>query len=142
VGLTPTLVVRRRDANPVRTWMALTGLVAALGLAALGLPHADIHGPLHYLGVMDPFCGATRSVYLTMHGQLAEAVRYNPAGPLLLAAAVAVLMRAAIGWVTGYWVGARVPKRILTPVVVIAVIALEINQQLEAALLMQPWGAT
>jgi Protein of unknown function (DUF2752) len=112
VGLTPTLVVRRRDANPVRTWMALTGLVAALGLAALGLPHADIHGPLHYLGVMDPFCGATRSVYLTMHGQLAEAVRYNPAGPLLLAAAVAVLMRAAIGWVTGYWVGARVPKRI------------------------------
>jgi hypothetical protein len=139
---TQALVVRRRDATPVWTWMALAGLVAALGLAVFGLPHIDIHGPLHYLGIMDPFCGATRSVYLTMHGQLAEAVRYNPAAPVLLLAAAAVLIRAAIGCLTGYWIGARVSKRILIPVALVAVVALQINQQLHVALLTQPWSGS
>lgn len=134
-----TVVVRRFDAKPVWTWIAAAGLVIALGLAVVGLPHADIHGPLHYVGVMDPFCGGTRSVYLTLHGQLREAVRYNPAGPLLVAAAVIAVVRAAAGWLTGYWVGLHVPRRIVIAVSAVAVIALDVNQQLHATLLMQPW---
>jgi hypothetical protein len=136
----PTALVRRRDAHSVWTWIALIGLVIALLLAVLGLPPVDLHGPLHHLGVMDPLCGGTRSVYLTMHGRLRDAMRYNPAGPALVAGAVAALIRAGIGRTTGYWVGVHIPKRILIPIAVAALAALEVNQQLHAVLLTQPWG--
>ena len=138
----PTALVRRRDAYPVWTWIALTGLVIAALVAVLGLPPVDLHGPLHYFGVMDPLCGGTRSVYLTLHGQLRDAVRYNPAGPALVAGAVAVLVRAAVGRVSGYWVGIHVPRRIVIPVAVAALAALEVNQQLHVVLLTQPWGGS
>jgi hypothetical protein len=131
--------VRRHDAQPVWTWIALAGLVIAVLLAIIGLPRVDLHGPLHYLGVMDPLCGGTRSVYLTLHGHLRDALRYNPASPLLVLAAVALLLRAALGWATGYFLSVRVPRRLLIPVMVIALVALEVNQQLHAGLLTQPW---
>lgn len=133
------LVVRRHDAQPVWTWIALAGLVIAVLLAIIGLPRVDLHGPLHYLGVMDPLCGGTRSVYLTLHGHLRDALRYNPASPLLVLAAVALVLRAALGWATGYFLSVRVPRRLLIPVMVIALVALEVNQQLHAGLLTQPW---
>jgi hypothetical protein len=107
-----------------------------------GLPPVDLHGPLHYLGVMDPLCGGTRSVYLTLHGHLREALRYNPAGPLLVVAALAVLIRAAVGRLTGYWVRVRPPRRLSIAVGVVALVALEVNQQLHVALLTQPWGGS
>lgn len=138
----PSALVRRRDAYPVWTWIALIGLVIAVLLAVLGLPPVDLHGPLHYFGVMDPLCGGTRSVYLTLHGQLRDAVRYNPVGPALVAGAAAVLIRASVGRATGYWVDVHMPKRILVPVVVAAMAALEVNQQLNAVLLTQPWGGS
>jgi uncharacterized membrane protein YfcA len=138
----PTALAWRRDAHSEWTWIALTGLVIAALLAVFGLPQVDLHGPLHYLGVMDPLCGGTRSVYLTLHGQLRDAVRYNPAGPALVAGAVAVLVRAAVGRVTGYWVDVHIPKRILIPVALVALAALEVNQQLHAVLLTQPWGGS
>jgi hypothetical protein len=71
-----------------------------------------------------------------------DAVRYNPAGPALVAGAVAVLVRAAVGRVSGYWVGIHVPRRIVIPVAVAALAALEVNQQLHVALLTQPWGGS
>lgn len=137
--LTPVFV-RWRDAQPVWTWIALAGLMIGVLLAVFGLPPVDLHGPLHYLGVMDPLCGGTRSVYLTLHGHLNDAVRYNPAGPVLVLAGVTVLFRAAIGWSTGRWIGVHVPRRIVIPVVVVALVALEVNQQLHVALLTQPWS--
>jgi hypothetical protein len=133
-------VARRRDENPVWTRIALGGLVIALLLAVFGLPPVDLHGPLHYLGVMDPLCGGTRSVYLTLHGHLREALRYNPAGPLLIVAALAVLIRAAAGRLTGYWVRVHPPRGLVIAVAVVALVALEVNQQLHVALLTQPWG--
>lgn len=36
-------------------------------------------------GVPCPTCGMTRSVLLTLHGQLADALTLNPGGPLLVA---------------------------------------------------------
>jgi uncharacterized membrane protein YfcA len=133
------LSVSQRDELSAWTWIALTGLGIALLLAIVGLPHADLHGPLHYLSVMDPLCGGTRSVYLTLHGQLADAVRYNPAGPLIVVAAVVLLIRAVVGWSTGRWLSVHVPRRVLIPIAVVAIVALEVNQQLHAALLTQPW---
>jgi hypothetical protein len=138
----PGIVVRQRDAHPVWARIALSGLAIALLLAIFGLPPVDLHGPLHHLGVMDPLCGGTRSVYLTLHGQLRDAVRYNPAGPVLVIATVGLLVRAAIGRWTGRWVDVSVPRRILIPVTVLALAALEVNQQLHAALLTQPWSGT
>jgi hypothetical protein len=121
------------------TWIALAGLVIAVLLAIVGLPRIDIHGPLHYLGVMDPLSGGTRSVHLTMHGHLRDALRYNPASPMLVLAAAALLMRSALGWATGYFLSVHVPRRLLIPVTVVALVALEVNQQLHAGLLTQPW---
>jgi Protein of unknown function (DUF2752) len=135
----PVVLVRRHDTRSVWTWIALCGLLAALLLAVLGLPPLDLHGPLHHLGVMDPFCGGTRSVYLTLHGDLRDAVRYNPAGPALVVAALALLLRAAIGWASRRWVDVHVPRQLLIPVAVVMLAALDMNQQLHAALLMQPW---
>jgi hypothetical protein len=88
---------------------------------------------------MDPFCGGTRSVYLTLHGHLRDAVRYNPAGPALVVAALVLLLRAAIGWSSRRWVDVHVPQQLLIPVAVVMLAALDANQQLHAALLMQPW---
>jgi len=38
-------------------------------LAAVGLPPVDLHGPLHYLGVMDPLCGMTRGTVAVLRGR-------------------------------------------------------------------------
>jgi hypothetical protein len=129
-AMMPAILVRQHDAHPAWTGIALCGLVAAMMLAVLGLPPLDLHGPLHFLGVMDPFCGGTRSVYLTLHGHLRDAVHYNPAGPVLVGTALALLLR---------WVDVRMPPRLLIPLAMVTLAALELNQQLHAALLMQPW---
>jgi hypothetical protein len=68
-----------------------------------------------------------------------DALRYNPARPMLVLAAVAVLLRAAVGQATGYFLSVHVPRRLLIPVMVVALVALEVNQQLHAGLLTQPW---
>lgn len=134
------LLVRRRDGQRAWTWIALASLAFGVLLAVVGLPLIDLHGPLHYLGVMDPLCGGTRSVYLTLHGNLQGAVRYNPAGPVFVVGAVAMLIRAAVGWSTGRWIGVHVRRRILIPVAVLLFAVLEVNQQSHAALLTQPWS--
>lgn len=134
------IVVRRHDAYAVWTWLALAGLTGAMVLAMVGMPGVDLHGPLHYVGIMDPLCGATRSFYLTLHGRLGDAVRYNPAGPLFVVAAVVALCRAVLGHTTRRWVHVRIPRRFAIAVGVIAIVALEVNQQSHAALLMAPWS--
>ena len=100
-----------RPESLVWTWLAVGGLLGAIVLAIAGLSSIDIHGPLRYAGIMDPFCGATRSVYPTMRGQWENALRYNPAAPLLLVVAVGLVLRGAVGWWTGRWIYARVPRR-------------------------------
>ena len=42
----------------VLTAVALAGVAIAGTMAIVGLPTADLHGPLHRLGIMDPFSGA------------------------------------------------------------------------------------
>jgi len=124
------MLMQRRDAQPVWMWIAVTSLVIGVLFAIFGLPSIDQHGPLHYLGVMDPLCGGTRSVYLTLHGRLLEAVRYNPAGPVLVVGAVTMLIRATVGWSTGRWVWCPPPATVLIPAAVVVLTALEVNQQL------------
>ena len=136
---TPVVLTRRADRAAVWTLLTLGVAVIAALLAILGPPQFDLHGPLHRLGVMDPLCGGTRSVYLTLHGRLREALHYNPAGPALVVLASAVLARAAVGRVSGYWLRVHLSRRVGVAAVAVALIALDVNQQLHAALLTQPW---
>lgn len=135
-------VERPAAVRPVWVAVALGGLTAAVVLAVCGMPPVNLHGPLHFLGVMDPLCGGTRSVYLTLHGRWAAAVTYNPAGPALVLGAVAVLVRAARG--SRMWAPKTitVPRRVRVALGVLAVVALEVHQQLHAGLLMSPWTGT
>lgn len=116
--------------------LALAGLVAGGAMAAFGLPPADIHGPLHYLGIMDPLCGSTRGVRLALLGHLGQSWRYNPLSVVLVAGAIAAVLRQALGMATGRWLSLVVTRRrAVLAIAVLLTVALEINQQAHAALL-------
>jgi hypothetical protein len=116
--------------------LAAGGLLVAGTLAVVGLPPVDLHGPLHYLGIMDPLCGMTRGTVAVLRGQLSRAVAYNPASPLLVAGATLVLGRWLVGRLTGRWLEVRVhPRRVAWGIGVVAVLVLWVNQQAHAALL-------
>jgi hypothetical protein len=56
--------------------------------------HAGLPCPLRALtGVPCPLCGMTTSVDATVHGRFGTAVLANPAGPLAMLVAVALLVR-------------------------------------------------
>ena len=136
----PALVVERADRYPVVTRLAVLATAAGAALAALGLPPADVHGPLHYVGIMDPLCGLTRSVRFAFRAQIAAAWRYNPLGPLLAVPAVLALLRAGVGSATGRWPAVRLSllrraRRVLWLLAFAAAAALQVRQQSIAALL-------
>ncbi len=119
--------------------MAAAGGVGALALAVWGLPPWDFHGPLHRFDVMDPLCGMTRAVRFAATGQLGTAWRYNPGAFLLAGFALICVPRTIAGAVFGHWWAARLgPKRLWITIGIVAIVALEINQQLHATLLRGP----
>jgi hypothetical protein len=110
---------------------------AAAAMAIFGLPPVDLHGPWHYLGVMDPLCGMTRAARLLALGQIGRAVEYNPASPLLAALGAVVVVRAGIGWARGRWLRVQVHLSPLTLTAVALLVGLLwAHQQTHAALLM------
>jgi hypothetical protein len=115
--------------------LAAGGLLVAGVLAVVGLPPVDLHGPLHYLGIMDPLCGMTRGTVAVVRGQLGRAVAYNPASPLLVAGAVLMLGRWVVGRLTGRWLEGVHPGRVIWGIGVVALLVLWVNQQAHAALL-------
>ncbi len=125
------------DAFPWLSPLAACGLVAATLLAIIGMPPVNLHSPLHFMGIMDPFCGMTRGAAATMRGELLTAWRFNPASPLILLLGVAALVRTGCGRFAGRWLTVDYRRTtISTALIAIAVVALEINQQLNADLLM------
>ena len=125
------------DAHRALTWLALLGVVAGTSVAVLGLRAADLHGLLHYLGLMDPLCGATRGVRLAFLGDLAGAWRYNPAAIPLAAGAVFMVARSLLGWATGCWINAELKwTPTIKTVLCVLIVALWVNQQLHAPLLL------
>lgn len=117
------------------TLAAVAGLVLGAAMAVFGLPPVDLHGPNHYVGIMSPTCGATRSVWAAMSGDWAMSWRYNPIGIPLVLGAAAVLVRAAVGAATGRWlnVDIRAPRTLLV-ITAAGTVALWIRQQLNADL--------
>jgi hypothetical protein len=128
------------NAHRLITVAAVLGVAAAGVMAVVGLPPIDLHGPLHYVGIMDPLCGGTRAARYTMRGEWAQAWRYNPLGILAVAGAVAGVGRAAVGILSGRWLTVTVSwtprrRRVIVAVVLAVMIVLEVRQQLLAELL-------
>jgi len=125
------------DRHRPLTLLAVAGVVLGALLATLGLPPLDVHGPLHFVGVMDPLCGATRAVRYAFRGEWALSWRYNPLGIPLAVGGVVFLVRAAAGLVTHRWVTVQLRwSRRMFLAVALLVMALEIRQQALADLLM------
>jgi len=119
------------------TMVTALACAAAAAMAIFGLPPVDLHGPWHYLGVMDPLCGMTRAVRLLALGQVRRAVEYNPASPLLAALGAVVLVRAGIGCARGRWLRVQVHLSPVTLTVSALLVGLLwAHQQTHAALLM------
>ncbi|MBF6289748.1 DUF2752 domain-containing protein [Nocardia farcinica] len=126
-------------------WLTLSALAFLVGAAALrvvGVPSVDLHGPTHFLGLMDPFCGGTRATYLLLAGDVSESLRYNPGVLVLAGIVVLALARGAVGVLSGRWLQFAVRPglgRALRIVAVVAVLGLWVRQQINADLLTQPW---
>lgn len=134
-----SLRVEHQDKAQALLPIALAGLVIAFGLAVAGLPPVDLHGPFHRLGIMDPLCGGTRALRLAARGDITGALAWNPLSPILLAGAVAVALRHAMGALTGRWVNVRIAtdRRLLIAAAAVLVVLLEIRQQTNATMLMR-----
>ncbi len=139
--LTVRLAAEPRDRYP---WVSLAAaaLVAVAGaMAAFGLPPIDLHGPMHWYGIMDPLCGGTRAARYTAQGNLAEAWRYNPLSILVVYGAGLAILRAAVGLLGRRWVTFTVcwtpgRRRWAIAVLIVLVALLEVRQQMRADLLM------
>jgi hypothetical protein len=66
------------DRAATTTRLAMLGVAGGIVLRVVGVPRVDLHGPLHYLGIMDPFCGGTRAMFLLTSGHFSAAAKYNP----------------------------------------------------------------
>lgn len=132
--------LHRRDLHRTATRLTVAALLAAAALTVVGVPGINLHGPLHFLGIMDPLCGGTRAAYLFSHSRWTEAWRYNPiVFPLAFTAAL-LLVRAVVGWVTGRWLTVQVTRpRVLFAILALAIAVLEVRQQLHADLLTADW---
>ena len=132
--------IERADRHWWLTAGALLALAIAGTMAVFGLPPIDLHGPLHKVGIMDPFCGGTRAARYTAQGDLAQAWRYNPLSILIVIGAALAILRSAIGLVARRWVTIALAwtptrRRWTIGVVVALLVVLEIRQQLRADLL-------
>jgi len=88
----PATTLELRPAREVR--IAAGGL---LGIAA-AWPLLPVHPPLAcpfraLTGIPCPFCGMTRACVAAVHGHLATSLAFNPAGVLVIVAAVVALLR-------------------------------------------------
>lgn len=126
VGFTP------EDRMPWLPGLLGPALVGGLYLRIFGLPGRDLHGPLHRVGVMDPFCGGTRATYLLVRGRLVEAWSWNPLVPLLALGAVVILARIVVGLTTNRWLQISLSRRTWALGVSALLVIIEINQQMQA----------
>jgi uncharacterized membrane protein YhaH (DUF805 family) len=135
------LAIDSRDRYWWLTLASIGMLAIAGGMAALGLPPIDLHGPNHWFGIMDPLCGGTRAARYTALGEWGLAWKYNPLGIVTVIAVALLVLRATAGVLTRHWIALDITwtkRGRWAAVIVLALllIALEIRQQGRADLLM------
>ena len=67
--------------------VALLGVLGSATTESVSFAGRELHWGCSFrewFGIPCPNCGMTRSVLLSLHGQLGDAVSLNPAGPLLV----------------------------------------------------------
>lgn len=83
---------------PARAWLPLVALAPVLNLliarrltatdgTSVWVAGYELHGSCwvqERFGAPCPFCGITRSIVLTIHGELARAAELNPAGVMIV----------------------------------------------------------
>jgi Protein of unknown function (DUF2752) len=70
------------------------GMVAAAAVWPLLPVHPPFVCPLRSItGIPCPMCGMTRAVVAAVHGEVFASLRYNPAGILVLALALVLILR-------------------------------------------------
>lgn len=132
---------QQNDHHPNVTIPATLVVVIAVGMALFGLPPVDIHGPFHYVGIMDPLCGGTRAARYTAQGEWQLAWKYNPLGIVVVAGAAVLAARTLAGVLAGLWLTIQIDwsrRRWRWAIAVAAtlLIILEVRQQLRADLLI------
>ena len=134
----PRVALRWEDHDRYR-WLAglaALGAVLAAVMAAFGLPPVDLHGPLHYLGIMGPLCGMTRATRHLARFEMTAALDYNPAVLLVAFGGVFALGRWVHGWRSGRWLSIQIKRRrSLVMVAVVLLVALTLRQQANVELL-------
>lgn len=135
------LAIDSRDRYRWITLVSVGLLAIAGGMAALGLPPIDLHGPNHWFGIMDPLCGGTRAARYTALGEWGLAWKYNPLGIVTVLAVGLLVLRASVGVLTRRWIALDITwtKRGRWATVILVaplLIALEVRQQGRADLLM------
>jgi uncharacterized protein DUF2752 len=89
-GVTSTLGVRA----PNQLRVAAAGLVGAAAVWPVLPAHPPLVCPLRAAtGIPCPLCGMTRACVAAAHGHLASSLAFNPAGLLVVLAAVVALFR-------------------------------------------------
>ncbi len=132
------------EARDRHWWLTVAAMLAhaiAAAMAILGLPPVDLHGPLHKVGIMDPFCGGTRAARYTAQGNFDQAWRYNPLSIVIVWGAGLAILRAAVSFLSRRWVTISVVwtpdrRRWAVAIVVGLLLLLEVRQQMRAELLM------
>lgn len=125
------------DRHPTTTRLVVIGVPLVLLLAVVGLPPVDIHGPLHYRGIMGPTCGMTRGVMWTARGDLFRAWQFNPGSLLVLPTMVALTARMTYGKITGRWLNLHILRRPwLWVIPAVLMLVLAIRQQLNIDFLL------
>jgi hypothetical protein len=77
--------------------VAMGGLVGAAAVWPMLPVHPPLLCPLRTTtGIPCPFCGMTRACVAAVHGHLGASLAFNPAGVLVIAVAVALLIRPAL----------------------------------------------
>lgn len=133
----PTPVLRWWISDREETrWIALVslvGMIAGLALVLNGGFPVDMPMPTHSFGWVEPTCGLTRGSTALIRGDFALAWRYNPASFLVVGAAVAWLVRTAVGLVSRRWLNLRVrPNAAIWIGLLVVVAALLVVQQSNA----------
>lgn len=125
------------DRHPTTTRLALVGIPLVVLLAIVGLPPVDIHGPLHYLGIMGPTCGMTRGVMWAARGDFVRAWYFNPASLLVIPTMVLLSVRMAYGRIAGRWLNLHIRWHPwLWIITTVLILLLTIRQQLHVDLLV------
>lgn len=121
-----------RDGAPWLTALAAVFVAGAAYLRIWGLPPDELDSPTDALGIPCPLCGGTRATLALVHGDLAAAWSWNPLVPALALVVLLLIGRAALGSLTGRWISVRAPGRVWLVLSGLVLIAVQVNQLLQA----------